>query len=239
MPVLLILFASCTIGYDAQGIIDKTIAKHGGEQYQQSRITFDFRDNEYIAEHNDGKYMYQRTMQDSVGLIVDKMTNNSFSRTVNGDSVEVSDEDAGDYSSSINSVVYFALLPYKLNDAAVIKEYLGQTTINNEPYYEIEVNFRQEDGGEDYQDTFVYWIHRNNYTMDYLAYRFHVDGGGTRFRDAYNVRTVNGIRFADYFNYGGPDMQTPLQDYDELFENGELEKVSEINLNNIEVEALD
>lgn len=236
---LVLLVAACTVGYDAQRIIDKTIANHGGELYEHSRTTFEFRDIEYIAEYDYGRYMYQRRMQDSLGTIVDKMTNNSFTRTINGDTVEVSDEKIEDYSSSINSVIYFALLPYKLNDAAVIKEYLGQTTIKGEPYYEIMVNFKQEGGGEDHEDTFVYWIHQENHTMDYLAYRFHVDGGGTRFRDAYNVRTVNGIRFADYHNYGGPDMETPLQTYDELFEKGELEKVSEINLENIEVEILD
>ncbi|MDZ7716893.1 MAG: DUF6503 family protein [Balneolaceae bacterium] len=238
LPVFLVFLTSCTIEYDAQRIVDKTIAKHGGELYKHSRTSFTFRNIEYTAEYDWGKFMYRRKMQDSLGIIVDKMTNDSFVRTIDGDTVNVSDEKAANYSSSINSVIYFALLPYKLNDPAVIKEYLGQTTIKDEPYYEIMVNFKQEGGGEDHEDTFVYWIHRENYTMDYLAYRFHVNDGGTRFREAYNVRTVNGIRFADYHNYGGPDMETPLQTYDELFKNGELEKVSEINLKNVEVEIL-
>ena len=237
LPIAL-FFSSCTIGYDAQRIIDKTIAEHGGELYKHIRVTFDFRDTEYIAEYDYGKFMYQREMQDSVGVIVDRMTNDGFTRTINGDTVAVTDEEAGDYSNSINSVVYFALLPYKLNDEAVIKEYIGQATLKDEPYYKIRVGFKQEGGGEDHEDTFIYWIHRENYTMDYFAYRFHVDGGGTRFREAYNIRTVNGIRFADYHNYGGPDMEKPLEDYDDFFKNGELEKVSEVNLENINVEVL-
>lgn len=238
LPFILIITASCTINYDAQRIIDKTIEQHGGELYKHSRISFTFRDINYIAEHEYGRFMYQRTMSDSAGTIVDKLMNNGFQRMVDGNMVELNDDDRSAYLNALNSVIYFALLPYKLNDAAVIKEYLGKTIIKGESYYEIQVNFKEDGGGKDHEDIFMYWIHTDNYTMDYLAYRFHINGGGTRFREAYNVRTVNGIRFADYNNYGGPEMETPLQEYDDLFEKGELEKVSEINLKNIEVEIL-
>jgi hypothetical protein len=131
------------------------------------------------------------------------------------------------------------MLPYGLNDTAVNKKLLGQTTIKGEPYYEVKVTFDQQDGGTDYEDEYMYWIHRDTYTMDYLAYRFHVDEGGTRFREAKNIRTIKGIRFADYNNFGSPEMQHPLEEYDTYFKADTLSKISEINLNNIKVEILD
>lgn len=237
LPLLLIVTA-CSTQPDAQSIIDKAIEEHGGDAYEHSRISFDFRDVYYTAKHQNGQFVYTRFFPDSLGGIRDSLTNDGFSRSINGQKVDLSFEEDSMYTNSVNSVIYFALLPYKLNDPAVNKKLLEETTISGEPYYEIEVTFDQQGGGDDYQDRYMYWIHRNDYTMDYLAYRFQVDGGGTRFRDAKNVRRVNGILFADYNNFGSPEMQHPLEDYENYFMSDTLTKVSEVNLENIEVELL-
>lgn len=237
LPLLLIVTA-CSTQPDAQSIIDKAIEEHGGDAYEHSRISFDFRDVHYTAKHQNGQFVYTRFFPDSLGGIRDSLTNDGFSRSINGQKVDLSFEEDSMYTNSVNSVIYFALLPYKLNDPAVNKKLLEETTISGEPYYEIEVTFDQQGGGDDYQDRYIYWIHRNDYTMDYLAYRFQVDGGGTRFRDAKNVRRVNGILFADYNNFGSPEMQHPLEDYENYFMSDTLTKVSEVNLENIEVELL-
>ena len=112
---------------------------------------------------------------------------------------------------------------------------LGKSKINDESYHEIEVSFREEQGGKDFEDRFVYWIHQKHKTMDFLAYTYHQDGSGTRFRQALNPRVVNGIRFADYLNFTSDSIQSNIEDYDEVFMTGDLEKVSEIILENIEV----
>lgn len=88
------------------------------------------------------------------------------------------------YYNSVNSVHYFAYLPQGLNDKAVQKELLGEVVLKGEPYYKVRVTFAQEGGGNDYEDVFIYWFHKQKFTMDYLAYEFHVDGGGMRFREA-------------------------------------------------------
>lgn len=142
------------------------------------------------------------------------------------------------FSEDVNSVVYFALLPHFLNDPAVQKRYVGKGTIKGEPYHKIEVSFRKEGGGKDYSDVFTYWFHQDKHTMDYLAYRYHRDGNGTRFRAAINQRRINGILFADFHNYKGAESDTSTVDYDQRFELGQLTKVSEIILENIEVRGL-
>jgi hypothetical protein len=140
------------------------------------------------------------------------------------------------YTASVNTVHYFALLPYGLNDAAVNKSSLGEVTIKNKVYHKIKVTFSQEGGGEDYEDVFVYWIDAETFKADYIAYSYIEDDGvGIRFREAYNERMVNGLRFVDYNNYKSEDATMDLLGLDKAFESGSLKLLSKIELENIVV----
>ena len=75
--------------------------------------------------------------------------------------------------------------------------------------------------------------------LDYLAYSYRVNGGGMRFREATNERVVNGVRFVDYNNYKAKNASTKLENLDKAFENSELKKLSEINLENVQVKLID
>src|SRR5690606_406146 len=90
------------------------------------------------------------------------------------------------------------------------------------------------DVGDD-EDVYVYWFNKDTYFVDFLAYEFKVDGGGMRFREAYNPRVVGGIRFVDYNNFKPESKSASLYELDSLFENDKLVKVSEIELKNIQV----
>ncbi|MEO1052141.1 MAG: DUF6503 family protein [Bacteroidota bacterium] len=220
----------------AEQIVNQVIETAGGEKYLNSSISFDFRKMNYKSERNGGKFTYYREFKDSIHTVHDVLSNDGYSREIDGQQVQVIDSMISKYSASVNSVIYFALLPYGLNDAAVNKKYLGETTIKGQPYHEIEVTFNQNGGGQDFDDVFTYWIHKDNNTIDYLAYLYHTDEGGLRFREAYNVRNVNGVRFVDYVNYKPKDESIPVNDLDEVFSNGELIELSRIELENIQVE---
>ena len=226
---------SATSSTEAQRIIDRAIAAHGGDALSQAHISFDFRKKHYEVQLDQGQFVYKSTGEDSLGFVHDVLTNQDFTRSVDGQPVALNEEDRGRYSNSLNSVVYFVLLPYPLNDPAVRKEYLEETAVRGEPYHKIRVTFRQEGGGADFDDEYVYWIHRDRHTMDYLAYSFHVNGGGTRFRKAYNVRDIEGIRFADYVNYESTVEGFDLKNYDQLFEEGKVKELSRIETQNVEV----
>jgi len=229
----LFTLAACNTQPDAQQIIDRSIATHGGEQLQQSHFSFDFRKKHIEVHFENGSFRYESFLDDSIGQVHDVLTNEGFSREVNEQLLDLSDEDNTKYMNTLNSIVYFALLPYYLNDPAVNKQLLGTTTIKGKPYFEIKITFDQEGGGTDYEDEFVYWIHQDDYTMDYLAYSFHVNDGGTRFREAYNVREIGGIRFADYVNYESTIEDFALDDYEQLFQEGKVEELSRIELENV------
>lgn len=221
----------------AQLIVDQTIEKHGGKIYENVMVKFTFRDRQYKATRRGASFEYERAWTDSTGQqIRDVLTNGGLYREINGKRLEISAVDQAKYSNSVNSVIYFALLPYFLNDKAVIKEYLGEVNIKSKPYHKIKVTFQEEGGGDDFDDEYVYWISRDSLTMDYLAYNFQEEGGGARFREAYNARNVNGIRFADYINFQPKDPKNlDVEAMDRLYENGDLEELSKIETQNIEV----
>ncbi|UZR94620.1 DUF6503 family protein [Chondrinema litorale] len=223
----------------AQSIVEAAIEAHGNKLLDNAKISFEFRDRQYIALRNGGKFQYERIFTDSIGNNVrDVLSNNGFYRETNGDKSSLPDERVKAFSNSVNSVIYFALLPYFLNDQAVQKEYLGETTIKEELYDKVKVTFKAEGGGKDHDDEYVYFFHKEKHTMDYLAYNYQVNGGGARFREAYNVREVEGILFADYINYEALSKSMEVAEFDSLFNKGQMKELSRIESENIVVEIL-
>jgi hypothetical protein len=231
--LLLTIFGFYGCKPTAQSIVNECIAAHGGEKYDNLWAEFDFRDMHYSLKTKKGEYTYIRVQLDSSGRkIEDILTNNSFQRRINDEKVDVPDSMFTKYSSSVNSIAYFFLLPKPLNDPAAIKELVGSATLKGKEYYKIKVSFNQEGGGQDHDDVFMYWIDKETKSMDYLAYTYNTNGGGIRFREAFNQKIQNGIKYCDYKNYGFEDLNYKLEELDLLFEQNKIPLKSEIiNLN--------
>lgn len=225
----------------ATEIINKSIEISGGDTFENSIIKFNFRDIDYSARRDKGLFEFTRLSVENEGdSISDILTNKGFSRRINGERVSVVDSMATKYSASVNSVHYFSVLPYGLNNEAVNKELLGEGKIKIKNYYKIKVSFSQDGGGEDYEDVFVYWIDKENFKLDYVAYSYKEENGiGMRFREAYNERYVKGLRFVDYNNYKVEDISIALEDLGKAFENNQLKLLSKIELKTIEVQLID
>tara|TARA_R100000935_G_C2824063_1_gene161321 strand:+ start:216 stop:962 length:747 start_codon:yes stop_codon:yes gene_type:complete len=235
---IIVLFASCQNEkeqFSADEIINKTIATAGGDIYKKATIDFKFREHKYKSVRNGGEFLLEREINDSLDTVRDVVSNTGYQRFLNDSLVTVPDSMMVKYVSSVNSVHYFAHLPYGLNDKAVNKKLVGDAEINGMPYYQLKVTFSQNGGGTDHHDEFLYWIHKEKFTIDYLAYKFHINDGGLRFREAYNPRVIEGIRFVDYKNYTQDDFNTDLCQLDELFEEGKLKLLSNIETEDIKV----
>jgi hypothetical protein len=236
--LMLVATIACTPqpkGDETAEIIKKTITAAGCSNFEGTNIQFDFRGMRYRSYRINGIFELQRIQFDSVGNeIKDVLTNDGLKRYFNDTLVAIEDSMAAKYAASVNSVHYFANLPLGLSDPAVRAENLGTTEIKGKGYHKLKITFSEEGGGDDHQDIFLYWIDPINYTIDYLAYQYFTEGGGIRFREAYNIRTIGGIRFADYHNYKAETTANFLL-VDSLFNSGKLELLSEINLENIEV----
>lgn len=217
----------------AEEIISKAIIAHGGEKYDQAHYSFVFRKKGYIF-HNQGEtFTYLMTSNKDDITRLDRLDNSGFSRRENGQELELSEKDRTRFGDGLNSVIYFATLPHKLQDKAVIKKYIGTTTIKSKAYEVIEVRFHEEGGGTDHDDTFYYWVGTEDDHIDYLAYNYQVNKGGVRFRTAYNRRNVDGIVFQDYINYKA-EVGTPLGDLPSLWEDGKLKELSRIETEDVQ-----
>ncbi len=241
IAIVVLLLFSCNNSKDyslsAQAIVDKSIEVSGSDILSESIMSFDFRNKHYKATRQQGVFELERNFTDStsvsVSVIRDVLSNTGFNRYVDGKAIVVPKEMIPRYSASVNSVHYFSVLPYGLNDSAVINKRLDDISIKDEQYHTIQITFQQEGGGEDYEDIFVYWIHTKTFKIGYFAYSYNEDDGkGMRFREAYNERVVNGVRFVDYNNYKYEN-EISLTDFPKLFENKKLSLVSKIELTNI------
>jgi hypothetical protein len=216
----------------ADEVINATIKAHGGELYKTANFSFVFRSKQYHFENNNENYKYTVEFKNKDTIVKDIVTNGKFERYKNEVLQNTNEKDVKKYTEALNSVIYFATLPYKLNDASVNKKYIEETTIRNQEYHVVEVTFNQEGGGEDFDDEFHYWINKKTNKIDYLAYNYKVNDGGVRFREAYNTRVVDGVTFQDYINYEAP-INTALKDLPKLLEAKKLKEVSRIETEHV------
>ena len=230
---LILTAASCTSKKQedekANLIVSQCIEEHGGKNYSDMNVSFDFRQFRIHLKQKGGIFLYERTSKDSLNNeIHDILTNDSFTREVNGEKQDLTQKDDDKYREGLNAMAYFALLPYKLSEPAVILKYLGETTIENKKYDKIAVSFKEAGGGKDYQDNFCFWIARVEHTMDYLSY----SSGGPRFRKAIKRERVDGVVFQDYENYKLSDTTVAVFDYDKFFKAGNVKLLSKIEQSN-------
>ena len=149
---LTLIFISCNQGQTADEIIDKAIEAAGGNELGKAGVSFKFRDLYYKAQRDHGKYTLERCTDEACEKVHDILTNDGFKRLEEGEAVSLPDSLVDKYSNSVNSVHYFAALPYGLNSAAVHKELVGMDNVKGKSYYKIKVTFDENGGGEDFQE---------------------------------------------------------------------------------------
>lgn len=239
------MFTSCQQEQPVQAkdVIIRAQKIHGSHVLDRAKVEFVFRGKKFEVLRFNGQYQYKRQYQDSTGIFEEYLTNEGVSRIRNGKPQTLSDDEKAQIETALNSVVYFALLPYNLKDEAVQAKYLGTVQVEGQPYHQIEVRFAEQAGGKDWQDRYIYWFHQKMGTMDYLAYFYHTNESGARFRKAANPRIISGVRIADYLNYRAPEGVTSvvhenLLSFPQRFENGELALLSEVNLEQVTITPL-
>jgi len=216
----------------ADVLLTETIKAHGGDLYNTAHYSFVFRGNTYSFKNNDSEYHYTKQVKKGNSLTIDHFINGVLSKFNNNQKVALTEKEIKSATEGLNSVIYFATLPHKLNDDAVNKTYIGETSIKGKDYAILGITFNEENGGVDFDDEFYYWINQDTKKIDYLAYNYKVNKGGVRFRSAYNIRVVDGITFQDYINYKA-EVGTALKELPALYEAEKLKELSKIETENI------
>lgn len=233
-----VLFSCSSPIPTAQEIVDQAMEYSGTKNMKNAKARFSFRGIDYTYDYHDGLFEYVRIQSDTLGnQIKDVLSNDGFVRYINNAEADITDERRAAYTSSVNSVIYFAFLPAWLNDEAVYKTYKGIITIKGKSYYKIKVTFDPVGGGEDYEDVFYYWFDTTDYSMDYLAYSYEEEEGiGQRFRVAYNDRKVSNVVIQDYRNLK-PAIKgsVPLAEMDQAYMDNALVELSLIETEDMEI----
>lgn len=232
------LAASCTPPSEAEILIDRAIEAHGMDELRHAVLSFDFRGKHLELMRDGGRFRFERTYSDSSGSYLEVFSNDSLYRMRNGEMVTLTERDARILHEAIHALQYLATLPLSLQDDAVQPRYLGESEIEGEPYDEVEVTFRQERGGRDWQDRYVYWFHRETHTMDYHAYDYETGDGGSRFRKAINPRRPGGVLLHDFLNMTADPHIEDIARYDEFVGSDSLRLVSLVEHENLSVEPL-
>ena len=210
----------------AQEIIDESIVFYGGDRWNELHLDFQFRKHQYSLYRTKKGTVYTRTTLEEPILKDSLFSSGRFIRYQDGAIVSLSDSLQQVYSESVNSVLYFFQIPKVLNDKAVLKSRLADQEIEGKHYHSIKISFQKEGGGTDFEDEFRYWIDTETAAIDYLAYNYLTNGGGTRFRKVNKRIEKNGMRFQDYLNYKPLDKKTPLDSLPTLFELEQLIQLS-------------
>ncbi len=222
----------------AQDIISKAIDSYCSGLCNQASVKFTFRNKSYTSTRRHGMYTHTSIIKKDGITTIDILNNTTFKRFINDSLVALSSTETKTYANALNSVIYFAWLPYGLEAAAIKKELLNEMTIKGKTYYKIGISFTEEGGGEDFEDRFMYWFDKTNFSLDYIAYAYQTNGGGLRFRATSRKTTCNGITFQDYNNYKPTSPNASLNALDQLFIQNKLELVSNIKLEALSVDLL-
>jgi hypothetical protein len=234
--LVVITLAACT-NYlkDPQEIVDETIKAAGGNRYLNSVIEFDVHNKHYIAKRHGDIFSIEQIFKDSVGTIRDVVSNKGHIREINGMMEVLSDSLSAIHTASINSIINLALLPFGWNDSGVGKNYLGDTMIENEIFYKVEIT--RTKGGTDSQEVSRYWINRKDFSIGYAASPSFKENDSTLlFCKAINHRKINDIQFYDYLTYKSKDATIKMEELELLFSKGELEELNKIEFQNIVVQ---
>lgn len=215
---------------DPRSIMMETMKSHGTDLAAKGQLDFTFRGIDYSTSREGGNFNYERHLMIGADTILDRLNNSGFYRYSNDAKINLPDSLTQRYSASLNSVIYFAQLPYSLDGDAINLKYIGQDSIKGKAYHEIEVTFNAEGGGEDHEDVFVYWINQKDHLIDYLAYSYCEEECGYRFRESVNRRNINGVIIQDYNNYKSSKTDPDLSKMDDLFDADQLDLLSKIKL---------
>ena len=224
-------FLSCEQAITPTELVEKSIAAHG--LIGNHNIEFEFRGKLYDVLRKNGEFEYKRIYNDTIDIL----NNDGFTRSTNNKFLSISVKDSNYLSATLNSVIYFSFLPLPLLDEAVHLALLENESIKKESYYKLEVTFSEENGGTDFEDRFLYWINKRTFLIDYMAYSYTVNGGGSRFRAVSNRHKMGDMILSDFDNYKFSDKNTKIDDYVSFLAKDSLIKVSEINLINPQMKS--
>jgi hypothetical protein len=223
-------------------VVRRSIAHHGGELYDSSVVTMTMCSGtgcyDLSVESRGGVYRHRVAGPVSTGHRTVEATNDTVRHWRDGVEVEVADAaEAQRLRDWATARIYFAFLPYRLDDPSAMQRDLGLELWGERELRKVKVTFRPGTS-TDAQDEFLYWFDPETGRLEQFAYSYEGRPGGLRFRRLGNHRRVGGILFFDQENLGVEGDGLSLDQIDPAFVANRMRPVSQIRLEQIIVRPL-
>jgi hypothetical protein len=225
-------------------IVDRAIEHHGGAAYTASQTTMRLCsaggcfDLDVVTDG--GRFEHTVTGEDGRRV---RATNDTVEAWQAGVAKPVEDE--ARQRRFVSARVYFAFLPYRLNDPGVEKLDLGVVDWEGKPLHKVRVRFGSrptggDEGSESGQtsDEYMYWFDPETGQVVYFAYDFAGEPSGLRFRRAVDYRRIGGILFFDHENVGLDGDGLDVGQVDPRFVAERLRPISRVELRDVAVRPL-
>jgi hypothetical protein len=196
-------------------IVDRAIEYHGGAAFTSSEIRFELCSKSGCStvrtRVDGGLFDHEVSARVSAGERRVRVTNDSVELTENGEPRPVAAEREQELRDWVMARIYFALLPFRLDDPSVYKQDLGLEEWDGRRLHKVKVTFTPGSSTHA-RDEYLYWFDPASGRLEQFAYSYATDGGGLRFRRTFDHRTIGGIHFFDQQNYGvdGPGLAVDL-----------------------------
>ena len=219
-------------------IVDRAIDHHGGDRYRHSRARLQLCSKpgcyEVSAAVDGGLYEYRVKGPVRGGVREVVASNDRVLHWHDGRAMEVTPESEVALRDWVMGRVYFAFLPYRLDDDSVVGEDLGLETWAGRELHKVKVTFAAG-SSTDADDEFLYWFDPRTGRLEQFAYSFVGSPGGLRFRRLYNFRRVGGLLFFDQENWGAAGDDLRVEQIDSGFVTS-MERISTVELESIQVD---
>ena len=235
------LFAHAAEPADRLAIVDQAIAFHGGELYRASETELDVCSLSgcfHVRALVDGdRFDYEVSGKTGDHERRVRWTSDELTRWQDGAPVAIEPDDAQGLRDWAMARVYFAFLPYRLNDPSVYEQDLGRETWDGRELHKVKVTFTPG-SSTDADDEYLYWFDPENGRLEQFAYSFKGRPGGLRFRRAINYRRVGGLLFFDQENLGVAGNKRRVDEITPRFVADKMRPVSVVRFENVEVRPL-
>ena len=221
-------------------IVDRAIDHHGGERYASSETRLSLCSKSgcstIVALADGGRFALTVTAAVDEGKRRVRITNETVEQWTDGEPVEIPADRRQALRDWVMARVYFAFLPYRLNDPSVYKQDLGLEAWGDRELRRVRVTFAPG-SSTDAEDVFVFWLDPETARVEQFAYSYTRGKGGLRFRRGVNYRRIGGILFFDQENLGVDGPGFSVDELDPAFVE-RMRHVSTVELRDVAVRAL-
>lgn len=225
---------------DLPGVVARSIAYHGGDVYESSRMTMTITslsgsfDVEATREGGEFEFVVTDPPRGGRPERRVRLNNDGVTEWRGGEQAELDAEGERRAAAFVNARVFFPLLPYTLKGGDVHFEDRGLDRWNGRELHRVKVSFTPGTSN-DADDAYTFWFDPETGRVEQFGYDF---DNGLRFRRATSFERVGGVLFSDQDNYAVDGGKVPVDTLTPDYVANSMRLLSRVAISGVTVEPL-